>query len=233
MDAATRGAELQRVVAHAVADYERHAPEPLPPRLRQLESERLQVLLEVWLAVEAGRPPFRVIACEERHALDIEGLPVRVVVDRIDQLDDGRLVVIDYKSGRSDSAASWAAPRITEPQLPIYAALAFPDREVAAVVLARVTQDAPAFLGVSADEGLLPGVRSLAQQGATYAEDEFPDWDSLRALWAERIREVAREVKDGIAAVVFHDEQDLKYCEVKPLLRLAERQQQFEDGAEP
>ena len=143
-------------------------------------------MLAVWLEVEAGRPAFRVIACEERHTLDIEGLPVRVVVDRIDQLDDGRLVVIDYKSGRNDSAESWAAPRITEPQLPIYAALAFPDREVAAVALARVTRDTPAFLGVSADEGLLPGVRSLAQQGATYAEDEFPDWDSLRAVWAER-----------------------------------------------
>ncbi|MCM2287917.1 MAG: PD-(D/E)XK nuclease family protein [Sulfuritalea sp.] len=233
MDAATRSAELQRVVAHALADFERHAPEPLPPRLRQLESERLQALLAVWLEVEAGRQPFRVIACEERHTLDIEGLPVRVVVDRIDQLDDRRLVVIDYKSGRNDSAESWAAPRITEPQLPIYAALAFPDREVAAVVLARVTRDTPAFLGVSADEGLLPGVRSLAQQDATYAEDEFRDWDSLRALWAERIREVAREVKDGVAAVVFERETDLKYCEVLPLLRLAERQQQFDEGAEP
>ena len=233
MDAAKRSTDLQRVVAHALADFERHAPEPLPPRLRQLESERLQALLAVWLEVEAERPPFRVIACEERHTLDIEGLPVRVVVDRIDQQEDGRLVVIDYKSGRNDSAESWAAPRITEPQLPIYAALAFPDRELAAVALARVTRDTPAFLGVSADEGLLPGVRSLAQQGATYAEDEFPDWDSLRMLWAERIREVAREVKDGIAAVVFEREADLKYCEVRPLLRIAERQQQFDESAEP
>ncbi len=88
-------------------------PEPLPPRLRQLEDERLQALLAVWLDVEAQRLPFRVIACEERHELDIEGLPVRVVIDRIDQLDDGRLVVIDYKSGRSDSVDSWADPRIT------------------------------------------------------------------------------------------------------------------------
>ena len=233
MDAAARSTVLQRVVAHALAEFERHAPEPLPPRLRQLESERLQALLTVWLEVEAGRPPFRVVACEERHSLDIEGLPVRVMIDRIDQLDDGRLVVIDYKSGRSDSAASWAALRITEPQLPIYAALAFPDRELAAVALARVTRDAPAFLGVSADEGLLPGVKSLAQQGATYAADEFPDWDSLRALWAERIREVAREVKDGVAAVVYRNEQDLKYCEVLPLLRIAERRQQFDESAEP
>jgi hypothetical protein len=42
--------------------------------------------------------------------------------------------------------------------------------------------------------------------------------------WAERIREVAREVKDGVAAVVFEDEKDFEYCDVKPLLaRQAER----------
>jgi len=43
---------------------------------------------------------------------------------------------------------------------------------------------------------------------------------------------VAREVKEGTAAVVFQKESDLQYCDVKPLLRLAERQQQFEAEGE-
>ena len=233
MDEAARSAEISRVVAHALADFDRHAAEPLPPRLRQLEDERLQALLAVWLEVEERRSPFRVLACEERQELDIEGLPVRVVIDRIDQLDDGRLVVIDYKSGRSVSADSWADARIGEPQLPIYAALAFPDRDVAAVALARVTRDEPGFLGVSEDEGLLPEVKSLDLQRKRYAPDEFPDWSALRRLWAERITEVAREVRDGVAAVVFSDEQAIAYCDVRPLLRVAERRQQFEEAEEP
>jgi exodeoxyribonuclease-5 len=230
MDVAARDAEISRVVAHALAEFDRRAPEPLPPRLRQLEERRLRELLAVWLEVEAQRLPFRVIACEERHELDIEGLPVRVVVDRVDQLDDGRVVVIDYKSGRNDSADTWAAERIGEPQLPIYAALAFPDREVAAVALARVTRDDPAFLGVAESDGLLPGVKALDQQRKRYAEDEFPDWNALRRLWAERITGLAREVRDGVAAVVFEDEKALAYCDVLPLLRVAERQQQWEEG---
>ncbi len=233
MDAAARDAEICRVVAHALAEFDRRAPEPLPPRLRQLEDRRLRELLAVWLELEAQRLPFSVIACEERHELDIEGLPVRVVVDRVDQLDDGRLVVIDYKSGRNDSADSWAAERIGEPQLPIYAALAFPDREVAAVALARVTRDDPAFLGVAENDGLLPGVKALDQQRKRYAEDEFPDWNALRRLWAERITGLAREVKDGVAAVVFNDEKDLAYCDVLPLLRVAERKAQFDEAGEP
>lgn len=233
MDEGMRSAEIQRVVAQALAEFDRRETEPLPPRLRQLEDERLQALLAVWLEVEARRVSFRVIACEERHELDIEGLPVRVVIDRIDELDDGRLAVIDYKSGRSVSADSWADARIGEPQLPIYAALAFPDREVAAVALARVTRDEPGFLGVAQSDGLLPEVKALDQQRRRYAEDEFPDWSALRRLWAERISEVAREVKDGVAAVVFDDEKDLAYCDVRPLLRVAERKAQFDEAGEP
>jgi exodeoxyribonuclease-5 len=184
--------------------------------------------LATWLEVEAARADFRVLACEQKHTLDIEGLPVRVVVDRIDELKDGRLVVIDYKSGRSVSADSWADPRPSEPQLPIYAALAFPDQAVAAVVLARVTKDEPAFLGVAESDDLLPGVKTLENQRKRYAEDEFPDWLALRELWAERIVELAREVREGCAAVVFADAKDIAYCEVKPLLRVAERRAQWE-----
>ena len=225
-----RAAEIARVVGLALADHERAAVEPLSPRLRALEARRLAELLAGWLDLEATRAPFRVLAREERHRLDIEGLPVSVVVDRVDELGDGRLAIIDYKSGRGDRSASWNAERILEPQLPIYAALAFPDRDVAAVALARVTREEPAFLGVAADEGLLPGVKALDGQRRRYDADRFPDWAALRALWAERLREVAREVKEGTAAVVFRNEADLKYCEVKPLLRLSERRQQWEDG---
>jgi hypothetical protein len=71
-----RAAEIARVVALALADYDRAAVEPLPPRLRALEAERLGELLATWLELEATRSPFRVLACEERHRLDIEGLPV-------------------------------------------------------------------------------------------------------------------------------------------------------------
>jgi exodeoxyribonuclease-5 len=232
MDGNQRASEIHRGVILALDEYEQRAPAPLTPRLRQLEDQRLRELLGQWLEFEAERPNFRVLACEERHRLDIEGLSIGVVIDRLDALDDGRLVLIDYKSGRSSSADSWAAERISEPQLPIYAALAFPDQAVAVVALARVTRDEPAFLGVAQSAGLLPGVKALAEQGKRYAQDQFPDWDALRRIWAERIREIACEVRDGTAATVFNDEKDLNYCEVKPLLRVAERRQQIEEAGE-
>ena len=167
-------------------------------------------------------------ACEEKHDLNIEGLPVRVTIDRIDVLADGRLIIIDYKSGRKLSADTWSQTRISEPQLPIYAALAFPDQALAAVALARVTQDSPAFIGVAQEADLLPQVKALDQQRKRYPADEFADWESLRERWAERLKVVAAEVKDGCAAVVFDSDASVTYCEVLPLLRVAERRAQFE-----
>lgn len=219
---------IQQAVNHALEQFQQRAIEPLPIRLAQLEVARLQRVLARWLAIEAQRAPFRVVACEARHDLNIEGLPVRVVVDRIDELTDGRLVIIDYKSGRSARADSWAQPRMAEPQLPVYAALAFPDRAVAAVVLARVVMDEAGFSGVAEEAGLLPDVPPLDAQRRRYAEADFPNWPAVRERWAERLTELALEIRHGCAAVVFENEKDLTYCDVSPLLRVAERQAQWE-----
>lgn len=228
MEPAARAASIAMAIDAALDEHARTAVEPLSPRLAGLERERLAALLETWLDVEAQRGGFRVLACEERHELVVAGLPVRVVVDRVDQLADGRLAIIDYKSGRSASADSWADVRIGEPQLPIYAALAFPDSEVAAVALARVVPEAPAFVGVASDGEALPGVKALEAQRGRYAEDIFPDWAALRRAWAERIAALAAEVVAGHAETVVADEAALAHCEVRPLLRLAERRDEFE-----
>jgi exodeoxyribonuclease-5 len=217
-----RQAAIAGAVGAALARHDREAPEPLPARQRELEAQRLAELVEAWLAFEAEREDFTVLACEDAHRLVIEGLPVSIVIDRVDRLADGRLAVIDYKTGRGNASSGWAESRIAEPQLPIYAALAFPEREVAAVALARVTREDARFVGIAADDGLLPGVKGLQAQRSRYSEEAFPDWSALRAAWAERVRALAREVRDGVAAVRVEDPRRLAWCPVLPLLRLAE-----------
>ena len=222
MDDSARAAEIDRVVEAALARHDREAPEPLPPRLRELEARLLAGLLEAWLALELGRQEFEVAACEEQHRIVVEGVPIGIVVDRIDRLADGRYAIIDYKTGRKDRSAGWTRERIAEPQLPIYAALAFPERDIAAVALARVVADAPGFVGIAAEEGLLPGVAGLDAQRKRYPEEAFPDWPAVRRIWAGRLRAIASEVREGAAGVVYASRTDLEYCDVEPLLRLAE-----------
>jgi exodeoxyribonuclease-5 len=98
------------------------------------------------------------------------------------------------------------------------------DKPVAAVARARVTMDTAGFVGVAEEDGLLPEVKPLAAQQRRYASADFPDWASLRRRWAAQIEELAGELHDGVAAVVFEKDSDLQYCDVLPLLRIAERE---------
>lgn len=220
---------LQQAIAEAVGKaldvFELESRTTLPPRFRQLEGARLCRLLERWLAFEATRPQaFTVIAREQPAEVEIEGIRVKMIVDRIDQLADGRQIIIDYKTGAAIDSKNWAAQRITEPQLPIYAALV--NDEVVAVVFAKVLLDKPAFAGVAEARDILPGVQGLGDdKQKVFAPAEFPDWVAVVTHWRERLHAVAREVKEGVAGVSFADAGDLRYCDVLPLLRLPERRQ--------
>ena len=212
-------------VAEAVSEFEEQRHQPLPARFRQLESARLERLLGLWLNLEKQRElEFTVVACEQEAVVDIEKIRVKMFVDRIDQLADGRRVIIDYKTGASIDTKNWASERITEPQLPIYAAIASAE-PVAAVVFAKVLADKPAFSGIAEQSDLLPGVRALGDTREKRFDPElFPDWPAVIQHWHDRLHAVAHEVREGVAGVMVADASALLYCPVLPLLRLAERQ---------
>jgi probable DNA repair protein len=191
---------------------------PLSPRFAALERERLIRLLSNWLELELARPvPFAVLACEQSVEVDIEGLKVDVRVDRIDTLADGRQVILDYKTGRNLKLSDWQGERIVEPQLPAYAAWATVEAP-AVVAFAKVRDDGCAYVGLGADAGLLPGVKPA------------DDWSATLVAWRAAIGAIAREIRDGDAAVRIADEKHLRYCDVLPLLRLPEYRAQMEQA---
>jgi exodeoxyribonuclease-5 len=215
---------IAAAVAEAIRRFEAARQTQLPARFRQLEAARLEKLLSVWLGFEAGRPaPFTVVACEQRAEIEIEGIRIRLVVDRIDQLADGRQIIIDYKTGAAIDSKNWSSPRLTEPQLPIYAALV--NDQVAAVVFARALPDQPAFTGVADEKDILPGVPGLGDaRQKIFDPAKFSDWPAVITHWRACLHTVAGEIRDGWAGVVFADAKDLQYCPALPLLRLPERQ---------
>jgi exodeoxyribonuclease-5 len=222
---------VAEAVAEALATFNAGREEPLPPGFSALEGGRLQQLVLAWLEFEKTRAvPFEVKACEQEVRLEIEGIAMRLIIDRIDALDNSRLVIIDYKTGATVDFKNWAEDRITEPQLPIYASVALSGEKVVAVVFAKVRSDDRRFSGIAAEEALLPGVLGLGQDKSRkdFSAEQFPDWEALLAHWQSSVQAIAREVKAGEAAVRFGDEKDMEYCEVKPLLRLPERKLLFE-----
>lgn len=227
------GSGLEAAIAQAVEQGMRHfveqCDEPLPAQFAVLEKQRLQRLLALWLELEKTRSPFDVVECERRIELEIEGLQVKLVLDRVDALRDGRLVVLDYKTGASVTHRSWAEDRIAEPQLPIYAALALKDGDIAAVCFAKVQSAEQKFIGIAAQNEVLPGVAGLDGARRLFPEERFPDWAALIGHWRRSIGAVAAEIRAGEAGVRFRSEEELRDCEVKPLLRLPERKLQLEN----
>ena len=200
----------------------------LPAQIMQIERRRLQQLLQTWLALEMQRDDFTIFACEAEHTLMIEGLEIVCRIDRMDTVNDGDLVIIDYKTGSTlPPLKSWSEPRITEPQLPLYASLALKGERVVAACFAKVHVDECKFSGV-ADEAILPSVTAFSKLRADSAFKQFEHMPALISHWQDSLQKIAIEIKTGVAGVIFDDENDLMYCDVKPLLRLPERELQFE-----
>lgn len=206
--------------------------EALKPRQMALEHQRLVKLVDTWLQMESTRKTgFTVLEAEGKREINIAGIMAQMRIDRIDRLDDGRTLIIDYKTGATIDIRNWAADRITEPQLPIYAAIAdHPAGEIAGVAFGIVHVSGAAFKGIGQEDNLLPSVHAVSSNRGRRIFDatRFPDWDSVLAHWQNSIRHVAGEVRAGYAGVCITAEEDLRYCDVKPLLRLAERQMQFD-----
>jgi exodeoxyribonuclease-5 len=202
--------------------------ENLPAQIINIERRRLQQLMQAWLALEMQRDDFAIFACEAQHTLMIEGLEIVCRIDRIDAVNDGDLVIIDYKTGVTLPALkSWTEPRITEPQLPLYASLALQGERIVAACFAKVNIEECKFSGV-ADEAILPSVTAFSSLKSNSAFKQFEHMPALIAHWQGSLTKIAIEIKTGVAGVIFDDENDLMYCDVKPLLRLPERELQFE-----
>jgi probable DNA repair protein len=154
--------------------------------VRAIEAERLRELLRQWLALETGRGPFRVIGIEQVFDCSIAGLAFRLRVDRIDQLADGRQVLIDYKSGEADTK-DWLGERPDDPQLPLYAQVL--EEAPGALAYAMLSTDGCRFAGVSS---VPPAIGGLAPER---------DWPTLLAQWRSTIERLASEVVAGRAAV--------------------------------
>ncbi|MDX1913941.1 MAG: PD-(D/E)XK nuclease family protein [Methylophilus sp.] len=200
----------------------------------ELEHERLQKLVSAWLTFEKEQGiSFHIIGCEVEKQVDISGIEVTLKIDRIHQFEDGGMVFVDYKTGQVPKVSTWGEDRIAEPQLPIYASFYFDDasHKIAGLQFGMVKTAEHSFEGVSQD--VFDAEPSKRKPKFTQA---FNDWQSLLDHFKTSIETIAAEIKAGEASVKFSDENALSYCEVLPLLRLPERQLQFErflDAVEP
>ena len=72
---------------------------------------------------------------EKNQTLQVADLSLTLRPDRIDELEDGRRSVIDYKT-RAPSKTNWLGDRPQEPQLPLYSLL---DSTISGIAFAELS----------------------------------------------------------------------------------------------
>jgi ATP-dependent helicase/nuclease subunit B len=167
--------------------------QPLAAPLVHNELERTERLIHALLQQDLERADtneFQVVRLEEPQQAELAGVPLRLRMDRVDRLDDGRVVVIDYKSGAAESFRPLAA-RPRQAQLLAYALLA--EGDVAAVAAVHLNAGEVRWRGAAAQATLLP--RLAKPRGPT------APWPELLAHWRAVIDALALGFAAGAAAV--------------------------------
>lgn len=209
---------LTRAAEEAIARIRRDRPTTLSGRFAEIERQRLIRLARAWLDQEKTRGSFTVIATEDKRRVEIGGLAFNARLDRVDELDGGRRIVIDYKTGAA-SVGAWLGARPEEPQLPLYLVTAEPD--AAALAFARVKAGDMKYAALARDGDLLPNARMLPDGKLKRAE---LSWDKQVDAWRAELARIAASFVNGDARVDPKQyPQTCRYCDVHPLCRIHER----------
>ena len=217
MDAAELNPMIETMVGESIAEIANRHPQTFSGRFREMETTRLYRQVLKWLEVEKKRKPFRVVEKEGKHETIAGGVRVRLKVDRIDELADGRKVVIDYKTGEVNPD-QWFGDRPEEPQLPLYS-MALGD-DIAGVLFAQVRAGKMVFKGVTEDEGLVPGVKPYSKLPQTR---DAGSWSEVLRDWRVTMERLGLAFHNGEASV---DPKQFPatcaYCELTSLCRIKE-----------
>jgi probable DNA repair protein len=208
--------ELQALVHTAVEEaVAGNETSPLYQLAARAERDRLENLILQWLAIERDRKhPFTVETVEQERFFEVPGLRLRLRMDRMDRLQNGNLVLIDYKSG-PQTRPKLKGERPAEPQLLVYAA-ALPDR-VDGIFFGQIKPRELKAVGFSRDKHF---------NGQT--AEVRKDWDAYLASARLTVEKLAHDFVSGAAAV-----DPIKgacaYCGVKAFCRVNESGLQQEE----
>ncbi|HEX7046681.1 MAG TPA: PD-(D/E)XK nuclease family protein [Gammaproteobacteria bacterium] len=207
--------------------------------LRELEVTRLASVLMRWFEnIELPRPDFRVVEVEGHRAndSDIETLVhagpliLRGKLDRVDVLNDGSELIIDYKTGGAPAKNDFFGDRPRAPQLPAYLlARKQAGRNIpAGIAVASLKTGMESLQGVMSvdDDRTDPGIAGIVNVAKT---KQVSDWNEAIEHWERTIGALGDAFASGYAKV-----DPLRgacdYCPLAMLCRVHDRERETEEG---
>lgn len=180
-------------------------------RYLTLESERLKKILHQWILKEKNRPPFKVISQETEQSLQIANLTLTLRIDRIDEVCNGEILIIDYKTGKNITIQDWFGDRPEEPQLLLYA-LIDPDKTVG-IAFGQLHADNIALKGLCKNDLGISTIKML----------QHTSWEAQTSEWKKVLEHLAEQFLQGHAAADPKDPlKNCTICKLHTLCRIHE-----------
>lgn len=133
-------------------------------RYLSLERSRMLILVQRFLTLEESRPPFEVLAHEVSQELVLGGVNFKLRIDRIDKLENGDELLIDYKTGHAQ-VSEWFGTRPLSPQLPLYCIAR--KTKTSAVAFAIIRPDEVRYKGLKSDEEFCENANEDFSEGSS------------------------------------------------------------------
>ncbi|HVY53919.1 MAG TPA: PD-(D/E)XK nuclease family protein, partial [Gammaproteobacteria bacterium] len=187
--------ELQKIIdQHLTSALHEIAPFiPSDSFFYSLITERLKLLLKNWLVLEKSRPPFRVIALEEEKTIEIANLPIKIRVDRMDEIANGQKLIIDYKTKKKCDVKAWFTERPDEPQLPLYC---ITDKDnTAGIAFAQLHMIETGLRGIAKHDLSIEGITEISEK----LKCDAASWEEQLEKWRISLTQLIHDFQSGLA----------------------------------
>lgn len=173
-DEAELAERIDAAVDKAFQGHERYADVVLR-QLFRIERRRTESLLRDVVDLDRDREPFRVGTVERSIGGLIGPLRISLRCDRIDELENDDIIILDYKTGFGKKFLTSGEP--ADMQLVVYACIS--DRRVAGLGLFNVDSKSTGI------DGAGPALRSIGE------------WQEVLGRWKKEVRAAATELAAG------------------------------------
>jgi len=180
-----------------------------------LERSYVVTITRQWLALEKTRTrSYKIAALEQESTLALGELTLSLRPDRVDALEGGERLLIDYKTS-APARSKWLGDRPEEPQLPLYTLM---DPEIKSIAFASLSDDMQ-FVSLGSGHGLN---QSSEQPMEKQTRGEVSNWEDMTAHWRTTLTAIADSIAMGTASVD-PSPRACDYCDLHSVCRIGQR----------